>query len=181
MPSYKNSTIDVLSWCGYIPCPLRWVSDVPLHRKLFSCPFSRGKYFLWQPLHVLSFWRKNSSDADILSKFWSFQSKFVIFYTVMVEASANMYRVNKLLEIEAADWQWQLERAVGGSFSLLLARSSFPFLSILIPHGNQCPCAVGFQGQVFVHVWGKLCASPVQKENWQNSVLGGPRVGLTEI
>ena len=81
----------------------------------------------------------------------------------MVEASANVYRVNKLLEIEAADWQRQLERAVGGSFSLWLARSSFPFFFFLnlIAHGNQCPCAVGFQGQVFVHVRGKLCASSV--------------------
>ena len=48
----------------------------------------------------------------------------------MAEASANVYRVNKLLEIEVADWQRQLDRAVRGSFSLLLARSNFPFLSI---------------------------------------------------
>ena len=101
---------------------------------------------------MLSFWHENSSEVDILSKFSSFQSKFTLFYAVMAEASANVYRVNKLLEIGVADWQQQLERVVGGSFSLLLARSSFPFLSILIPHGNQCPCAVGFQGQVFVHV-----------------------------
>ena len=84
----------------------------------------------------------------------------------MVETSANVYRVNKLLEIEAVDWQRQLERAVGGSFSLLLARSSFPFSFNLISHGNQCSCAVGFQGQVSVHVRDKLCASPVQKGNW---------------
>ena len=53
---------------------------------------------------MLSFWRENSSEADILSKFSSFQSKSTIFYAVMAEASVNMYRVNKLLEIEAADW-----------------------------------------------------------------------------
>ena len=94
-------------------------------------------------MHVLSFWRENLSDADILSKFQSFQSKFVIFYAVMAEASANVYRVNKLLEIEAADWQRQLDRVVGCSSFLLLARSSFPLFD-LISHGNQCPCAVGF-------------------------------------
>ena len=92
---------------------------------------------------MLSFWHKNSSEADILSKFPSFQSKFVIFYAVMVEASANVYRVNKLLEIEAADWQRQLDRVVGGSSFLLLARSSFPLFD-LISHGNQYHCAVGF-------------------------------------
>ena len=54
---------------------------------------------------MLSFWHENSSEADILSKFLSFQSKFALFYAVMAEASANVYRVNKLLEIEVADWQ----------------------------------------------------------------------------
>ena len=54
---------------------------------------------------MLSFWHENSSEADILSKFSSFQSKSTLFYAVMAEASANVYRVNKLLEIEAADWQ----------------------------------------------------------------------------
>ena len=78
---------------------------------------------------MLSFWHENSSEADILSKFSSFQSKSTLFYAVMAEASANMYRVNKLLEIEAADWQQQLERALGGSFSPWLARSSFPFFN----------------------------------------------------
>ena len=92
---------------------------------------------------MLSFWRENSLEADILSKFSSFQSKFVIFYAVMAEASENVYRVNKLLEIKAADWQRQLDRAVGGSPFLLLARFSFPQFD-LISHGNQCPCAVGF-------------------------------------
>ena len=62
-----------------------------------------------------------------------FSRKFAIFYAVMVEASANVYRVNKLLEIEAADWQRHLERAVGGSFSPLLARSSFPFFNFNFP------------------------------------------------
>ena len=93
--------------------------------------FFPGKCFPWQALHVLSFWHKNSSEADILSKFPSFPSKSTLFYAVMAQASANVYRVNKLLEIEAVDWQQQLERAVGGSFSPWLARSSFPF-SILI-------------------------------------------------
>ena len=32
----------------------------------------------------------------------------------MVEESGNIYQVNKLLELEAADWQRQLERVVGG-------------------------------------------------------------------
>ena len=72
-------------------------------------------------MHVLSFWLKNSSEADILSTFSSFQSKFVIFYTVMAEASANVYRVNKLLEIEVADWQRQLDRVVGGSSFLFVS------------------------------------------------------------
>ena len=77
-----------------------------------------------------------------MSKFFkAFSQNFVVFYAVMAEASANMYRVNKLLEIETADWQRQLERAVGGSF--LLARSRFLFSLSLVPHGNQCPCAVG--------------------------------------
>ena len=60
---------------------------------------------------MLSFQRKNSSEADI------FQSRFTLFYAVMAEASANVYRVKKLLEIEVVDWQRQLERAVSGSFS----------------------------------------------------------------
>ena len=32
----------------------------------------------------------------------------------MAEETANIYRVNKLLELEVADWQRQLEKAVGG-------------------------------------------------------------------
>ena len=36
------------------------------------------------------------------------------FLLTMVEETANIYRVNKLLELEAADWQRQLEKAVGG-------------------------------------------------------------------
>ena len=78
---------------------------------------------------MLFYWHENSSEADILSKFSSFQSKFTLFYAVMAEASANVHRVNKLLEIEVADWQRQLERAVGGSFSPWLARSSSPFFN----------------------------------------------------
>ena len=54
---------------------------------------------------MLSLWHENSSEADILSKFSSFQSKSTSSYAVMAEASANVYRVNKLLEIEAAEWQ----------------------------------------------------------------------------
>ena len=34
----------------------------------------------------------------------------------MAEESANIYRVNKLLEIEAADWEQQLKRAVSYYF-----------------------------------------------------------------
>ena len=33
---------------------------------------------------------------------------------MMAEETANIYRVNKLLELEVADWQRQLEKAVGG-------------------------------------------------------------------
>ena len=33
----------------------------------------------------------------------------------MAEETAYIYRVNKLLELEVADWQRQLEKAVGGS------------------------------------------------------------------
>ena len=54
---------------------------------------------------MLSFWHENSSEADILSKFSSFQSKSTLFHAAMAEASANVYRVNKLLEIEVVDWQ----------------------------------------------------------------------------
>ena len=49
----------------------------------------------------------------------------------MAEASANVYRVNKLLEIEVADWQRQLDRAVSvfplfhGSRSGFLSLSNF--------------------------------------------------------
>ena len=32
----------------------------------------------------------------------------------MAKETANIYQVNKLLELEAADWQRQLEKAVGG-------------------------------------------------------------------
>ena len=53
-----------------------------------------------------------------------------------------MYRVNKLLEIEAVDWQRQLDRAVGDSSSLLLATSSFLFLQFL--HGHPSPCTVNY-------------------------------------
>ena len=42
----------------------------------------------------------------------------------MAEETANIYRVNKLLELEAADWQRQLEKAVGGFKS----DPPFPFL-----------------------------------------------------
>ena len=41
----------------------------------------------------------------------------------MAEETANIYRVNKLLELEAADWQRQLEKAVGG----FKVRSPVPF------------------------------------------------------
>ena len=41
----------------------------------------------------------------------------------MAEETANIYRVNKLLELEAADWQRQLEKAVGG----FQVRSPVPF------------------------------------------------------
>ena len=115
----------------------------PCIGKLFSHPFSNSNIFRDSTCMCCPFGMKNLSDADILSKFPSFQSKFVIFYAVMAEASANVYRVNKLLEIEVADWQRQLDRVVGGSSFLLLARSSFPLFD-LISHGNQCPCAVGF-------------------------------------
>ena len=49
---------------------------------------------------------------------------FVSFYR-MAEESANIYRVNKLLEIEAADWHRQLEQAVSG-FLLLPRSRPFP-------------------------------------------------------
>ena len=39
----------------------------------------------------------------------------------MAEESANIYRVNKLLEIEAADWEQKLKRTVSGYFDF-----SFP-------------------------------------------------------
>ena len=66
-----------------------------------------------------------------------------------------------------------------------LSRSSFPFFNfnfwLLISQGNQYPCNVGFQGQIFVHVRGDLRASPVRKENGRDSISGRPRVRLTEI
>ena len=48
----------------------------------------------------------------------------------MAEETANIYRVNKLLELEAADWQRQLDKAVGGlrliPSSLLISHSMDP-------------------------------------------------------
>ena len=50
----------------------------------------------------------------------------------MAEETAEIYRVNKLLEIEQADWERQLKQAVselhGFPFSLQLRRP--PFLSL---------------------------------------------------
>ena len=48
---------------------------------------------------------------------------FSEFLLTMAEETANIYRVNKLLELEAADWQRQLEKAVGG----FQVRSPVPF------------------------------------------------------
>ena len=45
------------------------------------------------------------------------------FLLTMAEETANIYQVNKLLELEAADWQRQLEKAVGG----FKVRSPVPF------------------------------------------------------
>ena len=60
-----------------------------------------------------------------------------------------------------------------------LSRSSFPLLPIfnlwlLISQGNQYPCNVGFQGQIFVRVRGELRAPPVRKENRRDSISGRP-------
>ena len=48
-----------------------------------------------------------------------------------MQESANIYRVNKLLEIEHVDWERQLDRAVSG-FYFSLSYGSFPALSRLV-------------------------------------------------
>ena len=60
-----------------------------------------------------------------------------------------------------------------------LSRSSFLFLPffnlwLLVFQGNQYPCNVGFQGQIFVCVRGELRAPPVRKENGRDSISGRP-------
>ena len=38
----------------------------------------------------------------------------------MAEETADIYRMNKLLEIENADWEMQLQQAVGFSYFMVL-------------------------------------------------------------
>ena len=61
------------------------------------------------------FWREKSARTDVFGYFVpsNYSILLVSFYKV-AEESANIYRVNKLLEIEAADWHRQLKRAVSG-------------------------------------------------------------------
>ena len=76
------------------------------------------------------FGAKTHWERTYCLNFQLFNQNLLCFYAVMAEASANVYRVNKLVEIEAADWQRQLERAVGGSFSLDLVFRFFNFQSL---------------------------------------------------
>ena len=45
----------------------------------------------------------------------------------MAEESANIYRINKLLELEAANWQRQLEKMVSDPLNFIPARPKSPF------------------------------------------------------
>ena len=71
-------------------------------------------------------WRESSARQHVF--LWtSLQIHFILqfsaFLLTTAEETANIYRVNKLLELEAADWQRQLEKAVGG----FKVRSPVPF------------------------------------------------------
>ena len=61
------------------------------------------------------FWRKKLARTDVFGYFVP-STYFILLVSFhrMAEESANIYRVNKLLEIEVADWHRQLERAVSG-------------------------------------------------------------------
>ena len=79
---------------------------------------------------MVIFGMKTHWERTYCLNFQLFNQNLLCFYAVMAEASANVYRVNKLLEIEAADWQRKLERVVGGSFSLDLVSHFFNFQSL---------------------------------------------------
>ena len=100
--------------------------DTPFMWRSFSLTPLQGHHFRLHGLHVRPFWREFSARQHVF--LWtSLQIHFILqfsaFLLTMAEETANIYRVNKLLELEAADWQRQLEKAVGG----FKVRSLVPF------------------------------------------------------
>ena len=80
-------------------------------------PFS-----LTRVIRAASFWRQNSFQADILSNLVQIlrNSLFVCLKMaskVSTEAE-EVSRVNKLLQIEDLVWRKQLEKAVGGFYTI---------------------------------------------------------------
>ena len=71
----------------------------------FPALFPRMNIFLDRLCTCYPFGAKTHRRRTYCLNFQLFNQNLLCFHAVMAEASANMYRVNKLLEIEAADWQ----------------------------------------------------------------------------
>ena len=104
--------------------PLEGVMDAPLLWRSFSLTPLQGHHFRLHGLHVRPFCREFFGKAARFSLDLLTNS----FYLTIVRISTHygrglIFTVNKLLELEAADWQRQLEKAVGG----FKVRSPVPF------------------------------------------------------
>ena len=119
VPSYKNSTIDGLSQCSYIPYPLDGVIDAPLLWRTFSHTLIWGHHFDEQGLHVRPYFGAKThfrqtfcTNHQFLLNCDNFQYLSLAVMATNNPEAEEVSRVNKLLQIEDLAWTRQLEKAV---------------------------------------------------------------------